>query len=243
VIRFFWAVLNAVLSTTFFGSVAILAGIFRARSSVSAWATREWARGILWASGCPVITHGDSEVDWGQPQVLVANHVAAFDILAAASVVPGPFAFIAKQELSRIPFFGQAMESAGHIFVDRSDRQKSIQSLRRAGEKMRRERSTVIIFPEGTRSATGELQPFKKGAFMLALEGGVRLLPVLIRDSDDILHLRSLRLTPRPIHLYFGDPLFPVPSGEPGASTAEGLMSEVREQMLAIGAAVDAMAG
>lgn len=232
-IRFLWAVLNAGLSTFFFGSVTILASLLRIRGPVYSWATREWGRAILWASGSPVVTHGDASMDWTQPQVLVANHVAAFDILAAASVVPAPFAFIAKQELARIPFFGKAMEAAGHIFVDRTDRQKSVQSLRLAGEKMRRDHSTVIIFPEGTRSANGELQPFKKGAFMLALEGGVRLLPVVIQGSDEILHLKSMRVTPRTIHIYFGDPI------EPDERSADELMAAVRGQMLEIMAAID----
>lgn len=235
-IRFFWAVLNAGLSTFFFGSVTIVASLLRVRGRVYSWATREWGRAILWASGTPIVTHGDAGLDWDQPQVLVANHVAAFDILATAAVVPTRFAFVAKHELSRIPFFGAAMEAAGHIFIDRTDRQKSRQSLQRAGEKMRRERSTVIIFPEGTRSATGELQPFKKGAFMLALEGGVRMLPVVIRGSAGVLNLRSLHVTPQPIHLYFGEPV------EPDAledRSVDGLMSAVREQMLAIGAVAD----
>ena len=139
----------------------------------------------------------------------------------------------AKQELARIPFFGKAMEAAGHIFVDRTDRQKSVQSLRLAGEKMRRDHSTVIIFPEGTRSANGELQPFKKGAFMLALEGGVRLLPVVIQGSDEILHLKSMRVTPRTIHIYFGDPI------EPDERSADELMAVVRGQMLEIMTAID----
>jgi 1-acyl-sn-glycerol-3-phosphate acyltransferase len=231
VIRFLWAVINAVLATLFFGGIVIFASLFRVRGRVYSWATREWGRGILWASGTRVVTRGADEVDWTQPQVLVANHIAAFDILAVAAVIPAPFAFIAKQELGRIPFFGKAMESAGHIFVDRSDRQKSIQSLRRAGEKMRREHSTVIIFPEGTRSQTGALQPFKKGAFMLALEGGVRILPVVISGSDRILHVRSLRITPGTIHLHFGEPVEP---GAPGEQGTESLMEAVRGRMLGL---------
>jgi 1-acyl-sn-glycerol-3-phosphate acyltransferase len=229
VIRFFWAVLNAGLSTFFFGTITIVASLFRVRGPVYSWATREWGRAILWASGSRVVTHGEDRVDWSEPQVLVANHVAAFDILAAASVVPTRFAFIAKQELARIPFFGTAMDAAGHIFVDRSDRQNSIQSLRRAGEKMRRERSTVIIFPEGTRSATGKLQSFKKGAFILALEGGVRLLPVVIRGSREILDLGRLTITPGTIHIHFGEPILPRPAGEQDVET---LMADARARML-----------
>jgi 1-acyl-sn-glycerol-3-phosphate acyltransferase len=234
VIRFLWTLLHAVLATLFFGGIVILASLFRVRGRVYSWATREWARGILWASGTRVLTRDADAVDWTEPQVLVANHIAAFDILAVAAVVPAPFAFIAKHELGRIPFFGKAMESAGHIFVDRSDRQKSIQSLRRAGTKMRREHSTVIIFPEGTRSLTGALQPFKKGAFMLALEGGVRLLPVVIRGSDRILHTHPLRVTPGTIHLRFGEPVQP---GAPGEQSADVLMETVRGKMLGMSAA------
>jgi 1-acyl-sn-glycerol-3-phosphate acyltransferase len=134
VIRTGWAYLNAILATLFFGGVAIGASVLRVRGRIYFWATQQWSRAILRASHVPVFTHGMEQVDWQAPQVLVANHTSAFDILALSSVLPGPFAFVAKKELERIPFFGIAWKAAEHISIDRSDRQSAMQSLRRAGE-------------------------------------------------------------------------------------------------------------
>ncbi|HET7322108.1 MAG TPA: lysophospholipid acyltransferase family protein [Longimicrobiaceae bacterium] len=228
-IRTGWAYLNAIFATLFFGAVAIVASLLRIHGRVYFWATQQWGRTVLWASDVPVYTHGMDGVDWEAPQVLVANHTSAYDILALAAVLPGPFAFVAKKELERIPFFGTAWKAAEHISIDRTDRQSAVQSLRRAGEKIRREHSTVIIFPEGTRSRTGELQPFKKGAFMLALEARVSVVPVLIRGSAAIMPAGSRQLHPQPIHLYFDTALHP-----DEFEGAEDLMTAVEGRMRAM---------
>lgn len=183
-IRFAWVALVTALATLAFGLVAIVGSLLRVRNRrLYYWATRSWSRATLWASGTPVVVHGLERVDWNAPQILLSNHLSTYDIFALAGVLPAPFAFVAKKELERIPFFGTAWKAAGHISIDRSDRQKAVASLRRAGEAIRRERTTVIIFPEGTRSRTGELQPFKRGAFVLSLESGVPVVPVVVRKA------------------------------------------------------------
>lgn len=230
-IRSLWVALNLGLATLFFGLIAIGGSILRVRGRLYFWATQQWSRAVLWASNVPVRAHGMQRIDWNQPNLLVSNHVSFYDVFALAAILPAPYAFVAKKELERIPFFGTAWKAAGHISIDRSDRASAMQSLRRAGQSIREQRSTVIIFPEGTRSLTGEMLPFKKGAFTLALEAGVPLVPVIVRGSAHVQRPGGLRVTPGAIDLYFGEPLQPAEYQDLGM---EGLMATVRERMEAM---------
>jgi 1-acyl-sn-glycerol-3-phosphate acyltransferase len=225
VIRAAWVAIVAALATLFFGMIAIAGALLRVRGPLYLRATRSWSRSILRASGTRVETHGMDRVKWDSPQVLVCNHASVFDVLALSAVLPGGFSFVGKKELDSIPFFGQAWKAAGHISIDRSDRQKAVASLRQAGEKLRRERGTVILFPEGTRSRDGELLPFKKGAFMLATGAGVAVVPAVIHGSRHVVAKGGVvrRAT---IHVHFGDAMDP---GE--YAGAETFLTAVRDRM------------
>lgn len=227
-IRFAWVVLVIALATLFFGSIAIVAALFRVRSRVYFWCTQGWSRTILWASGTTIVTHGLESVNWDQPLVLVSNHISGYDIFAIASVLPVPFYFIGKKELDRIPFFGLAWRAAGHISIDRSDRAQAVQSLSRAADKIRRDGGTVIIFPEGTRSRSAEMLPFKKGAFSLAREARAPVVPVIVLGSDRIQPGGRFRIHPHTVHLFFGDLVPPDPVG---TESTENLAVRVRTRM------------
>ncbi len=228
-IRTAWAGLHLATATLSLGTVAILASLLRVRGDLYSELTRSWARWILWASDTSVTVHGLEHIRREEPQVVVSNHVSVYDVLAIAAALPVPFAFVAKKELERIPFFGTAWKAAGHISIDRSNRQQALQSLLQAGERIRREKSTVIIYPEGTRSRTGELLEFKKGAFMLAVEAQVPVVPAVVVGTRDIIDSRSWRIRPRPIYLYFETP---VSTAGISAANADALMQRVRARML-----------
>lgn len=228
-IRTAWAGLHVATATLSLGTLAILASLLRVRGNLYSRLTQSWSRWILWASDTPLIVHGLDNVQPEEPQVVVSNHVSGYDIFAIAAALPVPFAFVAKKELERIPFFGTAWKAAGHISIDRSNRQQAVQSLQRAGERIRREKSTVIIYPEGTRSRTGELLEFKKGAFMLAAEAQVPVVPTVVVGTREIVDSRRWRIHPRPIHLYFEPP---VSTAGYSAANAEVLMQLVRARML-----------
>jgi 1-acyl-sn-glycerol-3-phosphate acyltransferase len=154
------------------------------------------------------VLHDAEVIDPDRPQVLVANHVSWFDVLALAGHVPGPFRFVAKKELEGIPVFGPAWQACGHISIDRQDRARAIESLAVARQRLVEERPTVILFPEGTRSITGELRSFKKGAFVLAIQTGVDVVPAAITGTRAIMRKGSWRIrTGRTIHVYFGEPI------------------------------------
>jgi 1-acyl-sn-glycerol-3-phosphate acyltransferase len=105
--------------------------------------------------------------------------------------LPGQFRWLAKEELFHIPLLGMAMRRTGYIPVNRSDRRKAIQGMAKAVRRIT-EGTSVIIFPEGTRSPDGTLLPFKKGGFIMALQSQVPVVPVAIRGSRDIMPKHSL---------------------------------------------------
>jgi 1-acyl-sn-glycerol-3-phosphate acyltransferase len=231
VIRTLWMAVVMVAATLWWGPQVLVAGMRKRKPGT--WyvdVSRRWARSILWASACPVVVHGRGNVRAGEPLVVAANHVSWFDIFAIASALEVPFHFVAKKELEKIPLFGPAWQAAGHISIDRSNREKAIRSLRSAGEKVRRDRSVVVIYPEGTRSRTGRLLPFKKGAFMLAVEAQVPVVPTAVTGAYEIMPPGAWRIRPNTMHVHF----LPAIQPPPGVEGVERLMAQVRAGMLTV---------
>jgi 1-acyl-sn-glycerol-3-phosphate acyltransferase len=168
---------------------------------------RRWAAVLLRAAGVEVLVENSNVLDPDAPQILVANHTSWFDVLALAAFLPGRYCFVAKQEVRKAPFLGYAIERCGHIFIDRGDHQKALASLEAARVRLEKEKPTVIMFPEGTRSATGELQSFKKGAFVLAIQTGANVVPAAISGSRDVMRKHSLLVRPGRIVIRLGEPI------------------------------------
>jgi 1-acyl-sn-glycerol-3-phosphate acyltransferase len=168
---------------------------------------RLWAHAILALYGVHVRTRRLAPLDPKLPYVIMSNHRSQFDILAVVLGLDDlQLRWVAKKELTRIPIFGWALRHTGHIIIDRSDPAQAIASLRAAREKMARGVS-VVLFPEGTRSETGQaLLPLKKGGFMLALETGFPIVPVVVRGSREILPRGSWRALPGEIEVVVGAP-------------------------------------
>jgi 1-acyl-sn-glycerol-3-phosphate acyltransferase len=207
-IRLLGVFLWIVPATIWFGGRMIWA-VFRGSADVRCIcreSPRGWARQLLRLSGVDVVFENLDVIDSERPQVLVANHSSWYDVLALVSV-PGTSLFVAKKELSKIPIFGRAIGGCGHIFIDRQDRNAAVQSLGAARELLEKESPTIIMFPEGTRTRTGELQSFKKGAFVLAIQTGVEVVPGAIIGSRDVMRKGSLRIRPGTITVRFGAPI------------------------------------
>jgi 1-acyl-sn-glycerol-3-phosphate acyltransferase len=165
-----------------------------------------WAKVVLWICGVKVDVKGLENVDSEVPRVYATNHQSYFDIFALFACLPVSFRFVLKQELMRIPIFGFAMKSAGHVAVDRTDHRKAVKSMDEAAEKMERGAS-MVIFPEGTRSEDGRLQPFKTGGFRLAMKAGFDVVPVAIINSRHIVPKGSLRINKGTFGLNIGQPI------------------------------------
>jgi 1-acyl-sn-glycerol-3-phosphate acyltransferase len=176
-----------------------------------------WSPAILWIAGIKVEKIG-FEVEDLPPCVFYANHRSHFDIPALMYTVPRPLYFMAKKELKSVPFLGWGMMAVGMIFIDRQNRNAAIQSMDKAGRDIRRGKS-IVSFPEGTRSGSNALLPFKKGTFHLAKSQGIHLLPVAISGSEKVLPKHG-KLRSGIIRLKMGTPIGPE---KMNALTVEGL--------------------
>jgi 1-acyl-sn-glycerol-3-phosphate acyltransferase len=229
VIRSAWAWLNGALATLALGPLVILlAALGVRRAGFFDWAARSWSRWNLWAGGATVTVEGIEHLDPASPQILVGNHQSWFDVFAVAANLPKTFHFVAKKELERVLLFGRAWKAAGHISIDRTNQASAIASLDRAGRQMKEDRSAVVMFPEGTRSPTDDLLPFKKGAFMLAVHTGVPIVPFAVAGSRRIFAKGSWRVRPGPIIVRLGPP---ISTEGLGPDDRDWLIEQVREQV------------
>lgn len=191
-----------VVATIVFGALALVVTMVHRRSDSIMRFGRLWAAANLWAAGARVEYEGLEHMAAVSPCVYIANHESNIDIWALIRVLPVRTRFVAKQSLFRIPVMGWAMAASGFVPIDRGHRGRAIQSLRRAACRIRDGRS-VVLFPEGTRSRDGRLQPFKKGPFHLALRARVPLIPVAIRGSWQVMRPGSVRVKPGPVEVEF----------------------------------------
>ncbi len=215
---------------------AALLGVKRRPGGVYDWATVDWSRRLLRVAGTPVAAEGLERIPAGQPVVYASNHTSMFDIWALAATLPGSTRFVAKQELGRIPILGLAMQRAGHILIDRFNRARAFEAYDRAAATIHSGIS-AIVFPEGTRSPTGELLPFKNAPFGLAIAAQVPIVPVYVHGTYRILPRGSLRLRPQPIRLLVGEP---IPTAGLALPDREALRDRVRAAIVALRARVDA---
>ncbi|MDH3786558.1 MAG: 1-acyl-sn-glycerol-3-phosphate acyltransferase, partial [Acidobacteriota bacterium] len=148
-------------------------------------AGRAWARAMLWVTGTRVVYRNLDRLTSNQPCIYVVNHESYLDVWVLLRVLPLTTRFVAKASLFRVPAMGWAMRAAGFIPIDRGNRNRAIRSLDTAIERIKAGRN-VLLFPEGTRSRSGELQPFKKGPFHLAMRAGVSVVPVVIHGTHRI---------------------------------------------------------
>ena len=187
---------------------------------------RDWGRAIVRASGSRVEIEGLERYDPEKPHILVSNHVSWFDVFAVCGYLPGHFRFVAKQELMRIPLFGRAFLQCGHVSIDRSDRNAAIASLAEAGQRIRTENLDIVMFAEGTRSTDGRLRPFKKGAFVLAIEAGVPIQPIAILGTREIMPKGSFRVRPGTVRIRVGEQ---IPVTDLGEADREALRARTHD--------------
>jgi 1-acyl-sn-glycerol-3-phosphate acyltransferase len=186
---------------------AIFVSIFDKRGRLPHfYAAVPWAKIILWVCGARVKVKGQENVDRDEPRIYLSNHQSYFDIFALLACLPADFKFILKQELMRIPLFGFAMKRARYIAIDREEPRKAVKSINEAVSKIKKG-SSMLIFPEGTRSEDGKLQPFKTGGFRLALKAGCDVVPVAITNSRNIVPKKSLKINKGTIAMNIGTPI------------------------------------
>lgn len=208
------------LYTVIWGIPAMLVAPFSGEAIV--WIGRTWLSWIFRSCGVRVVADGLDQVDRTQPYVFMSNHQSLLDIGALVLTLPVSWRFVAKRELTWVPFFGWALGLSDQIVIDRGNRTRSMRSLARAAERIRGG-VNVIIFPEGTRSETGEMGEFKTGGFHLAIRAQVPILPVTVSGSLDLIPKRSLKVRSGTIKVRYG-----------AAIPTQGLRSEQRGELKAL---------
>ena len=232
-VRTLWYYLVLFFTTILHASAAIIAGLFRVKNrpgGVYDWSNTDWARDILSAAGTPVVASGLEHIPRDQPVIYASNHSSMFDIWALFATLPGSVRFVAKRELFRIPVLGRAMLAVGHVPIDRTARKRAFEAYDEAA-RMIRGGTSVVVFPEGTRSRTGELLPFKNAPFGLAIAAQVPIVPVYVHHTFEILPKGAWRLRPRPIRLLVGQT---IPTVGRRPEDREQLRDEVRAAMVAL---------
>ena len=197
-----WATLMTVVSAIGYVATAL---VVRRRGVFRQW-SMFWARSIMFGTGIRLECRRAQKLDCGASYVFAANHQIMLDIPLSALAVDCPFGFVAKGELARVPFLGWAIKASPSVLVDRSNPRSTYESMKQAGENIRAGTS-VIIFPEGARSYSREIAPFQKGAFLLALEAGVPIVPVTIVDAYEVLDEKRRVARPGVVRIEVGRPI------------------------------------
>jgi 1-acyl-sn-glycerol-3-phosphate acyltransferase len=198
---------------------------------------RGWATASLRAAGLPIAVRGMEQVPRDRAVVYASNHSSLFDILVLFAALPGSVRFVAKRELARIPVFGRAMVRSGNVVIDRAHPRAAHDAYQRAAEVIIARGVSAIVFPEGTRSRTGELLPFKAMPFVLAIAAGVPVVPVYVHHTFEILPKGAWRLRRLPIQLRIGAPIETAGSS---LDDRDALRDATRAAIVALRARVDA---
>ncbi|MFH0924260.1 MAG: lysophospholipid acyltransferase family protein [bacterium] len=173
---------------------------------LSFFLTRIWAKLILFISGVRVEVIGKENVIQDGPQVFASNHQSAYDIFVLLATIKIQFKWIARKEFFRVPFLGWAMTSTRQIGLDRENRTKAYDSINQAVTKIR-SGTSIVIFPEGTRTMDGSVSEFKRGGLLLATRAEVPIIPTTIIGAYNILPKGGFKINPTQVRIVFDKPI------------------------------------
>ena len=195
-----------VLITAFWGPLAIIVSFFTHTGNTVHHIAGIWGRAILMFSRIHVSVNGLSHIEPDKSYIFMANHQSNFDIPVLLGYLPVQFRWLAKAELFKIPVFGRAMLGAGYVKIDRFNRESAFKSIRTAASRLK-DGVSVMIFPEGTRSRDGSIQQFKKGGFVMAIQSGVPIIPVILKGTWPIMAKNSLRINRGDVEMEIAEPI------------------------------------
>ncbi len=203
--RFLLAALAAVLMTIILSVLFVVSKPFDRKNRIFPFIAYWWSKAVFVATGIKVRAAGLERLDTSRPYVYVSNHASVFDIIGVVVAIDRHIRFIAKKEVARIPVFGW-IAASGYIMVDRTSGPDGARSLERAAGRIAAGES-VILFAEGTRTRDGNLLPFKRGAFSLAIQAGVPVVPLTILGSYDVMKKGELRIRKGEITIVVDSPI------------------------------------
>jgi len=193
-----------ILNTIVVCLTIIMISPFDKKGNIVHYIGRFWSLLNVFLSGARLTIKGKEKINPKLTYIVMSNHQSLFDVWALIGKIPLQIRWIVKSEIRKIPIFGYTLERMGHVYVDRKNRTAAYISLETASKKIKKGTS-VIVFPEGTRSKDGHLLKFRMGAIITALKSGVPILPVTVNGSRFVLPKNTLALMPGKIEIVVGD--------------------------------------
>lgn len=206
IIKLIWGWSWAAIATTVLFLPMTIAAVFSSTGNAAFNISKLWARIMLAVTGVHVVIRSREKIRQGQSYIIISNHQSIYDIVALVTTLGIQFRWVIKKEVLKVPLFGYALWAAKNIFIDRRDTNRAVSSIR-AGLKRLPKGVSVMVFAEGTRSADGSIRSFKKGGFVMAIDGKMPVLPVTVNGSRKILAKGDLSYTPGMIEVVVGDPI------------------------------------
>lgn len=213
--------------TLVLGALSVGSSLFDRRGYFGHWCARAWSWLILATTGVEVELHGLDRLEPGRTYVFVSNHQSIYDIPVIFWWIPFQLRIIAKESLGRFPVLGPHLKRTGHMLVDRSRPDRS--GIFGWANALTSKGLSLIVFPEGTRSADGRVGVFKGGSFYLAMQAGLPIVPLSIVGSRHVMRKGQLTTRPGFVRLIVHDPIVTVATPDPSATEVRDLARRVRE--------------
>jgi 1-acyl-sn-glycerol-3-phosphate acyltransferase len=219
-----------VLLTIFYGTIDLVASLIDGTGDWQHKTAQAWSRALLLVGGVRVKLVGLERIQKNGSYVFASNHLSFADTPVMLANIPCQFRFLAKHSLFNVPFIGFHLRRGGHIPVPREDARAAVRAIQEAGRMIRERKISVLLFPEGGRT-DGELRPFKEGAALIAIAGGVPIVPVAVTGTRTVMPMGSLRMVPGRVEVRIGQP---IPTEGLTAKDRKILSEQVRNQVAAM---------
>ncbi len=205
---YFWAVLLKLIPSLNSVKRLYKAGNIQERDQLVDKKVKEWSTSLVKLSGSKITVSGEENIPKDTAVLFVCNHQGNFDIPILLGYIQKPKAFISKIEVKKMPFIGTWMEHLNCLFMDRKNVRQSVKAINE-GAKLLKNGTSLVIFPEGTRSKGDNMAEFKAGSFKLATKSGVPIIPVAINGSYKIMEQQGIWIKPADVHITVYPPVYP----------------------------------
>jgi 1-acyl-sn-glycerol-3-phosphate acyltransferase len=223
----FWLIPAVTVYTIVLGTLSLASSLFDSRGHFAHWCARAWSWLILATTGVRVQIRGLERLQPGATYVFVSNHQSIYDIPVVFAALPFQLRIIAKKSLGRFPFLGWHLSRSGHLLLDR--RAADPRGVFSWASGLTAKGLSLIVFPEGTRSATGKLGPFKGGSLYPAVQAGLPIVPISIAGSRHVMRKGRLMTRPGDVELVVHDPIATEAAIEPDIRAVRALAARVRD--------------
>jgi 1-acyl-sn-glycerol-3-phosphate acyltransferase len=212
--------------TIVLGTISILSSLVDSSGDVGHRCARAWARLVLRTTGVRVTVRGVEGLDPDRSYVFASNHQSIYDIPIVFTSIPLQLRIVAKASLGNVPFLGWHLRRTGHLLVDRRNPGAGVVKKM---ARLVRGATSLIVFPEGTRSVDGSVARFKGGMFLVAIDAGLPVVPVSIAGSRHVMRKGRVMTCPGHVTITIHEP---IPTTGVGREGARDLAERVRDLVL-----------